>query len=350
IAGISGKAVMVDIFGNETPAALDQGTIVLTADARPAFLKISGQAAAPLPVGDIIQQDEDFVIFPGQTQSFSFALENKTTATIDYRYRFVPQAGLTVTPDQGQATLKAGARAVMPVTFAAAADFSGRETVVEISAGDQWRLSLPRRLNHGVVLPAGEFPVEPQFVMEDKAQVQQLVPFEPSWQQLFWRGPEDLSAKAWLRSSDSAFVVKIVVQDDMHCQPFSGTNMFQGDNVQLGLQVPTQDTFWEIGLSHRDDGTSEVFIWSAPKGFDAAAAAKQIHLETSRDDAAKTTTYIAELPFAVLGAETAAGQRRCRFNYLVNDCDDGKTREGYMQQFPGIGGEKSAKQFMHLTY
>ena len=32
--------------------------------------------------------------------------------------------------------LKAGGRVVMPVTFAAAADFSGRETVVEISAGD----------------------------------------------------------------------------------------------------------------------------------------------------------------------------------------------------------------------
>lgn len=350
VAGISGQTAMVDIFGNETPAALDHGTIMLTADARPAFLKISGQAAPPLPVGDIIQQDEDFVIFPGQTQSFAFALENKTTATIDYRYRFVPQAGLTVTPDQGQTTLKAGERAVMPVTFAAAADFSGRETVVEISAGDLWRLALPRRLNYGVVLRAGDFSAEPQLVLADKTQQQQLVPFEPSWQTLFWTGPEDLSAQAWLRGSDSALVVKIVVQDDLHCQPFSGTNMFQGDNVQLGLQLPKQDTFWEIGLSHRDDGASEVFIWSAPKGFDAEAAAKQIRLETSRDDAAKTTTYIAELPFAVLGADSAAGQRRCRFNYLVNDCDDGKTREGYMQQFPGIGGEKSARQFMHLSY
>lgn len=350
VAGISGQAVMVDIFGNETPAILEQGTIMLRADARPAFLKISGQATPPLPIGDIIKQDEDFVIFPGQSQSFSFALENKTAETINYHYRFVPQAGLTVTPDQGETTLKAGGRVVMPVTFAAAADFSGQETVVEISVGEQWRLSLPRRLIHGVVLPAGDFPTEPQFEMEDKAQVQQLVPFEPSWQQLFWRGPEDLSAKAWLRCSDSAFIVKIVVQDDRHCQPFSGNDMFQGDNVQLGLQLPQQDTFWEIGLSRRDDGSNEVFIWSAPKGFDAAAVAKLIRLETNRDDASKTATYIAELPFAALGADTGAGQRRCRFNYLVNDCDDGKTREGYIQQVPGIGGAKSAKQFMHLSY
>jgi hypothetical protein len=350
VAGISGEARMVDIFGNETAAAIDEGTIMLSAAARPAFLKVSGQALPPLPLGDIIQQDEDFVIFPGQSQAFSFALENKGAAPISYRYRFVPQAGLQVTPAEGQHTVPPGERVGLPVSFAAAADFVGQEVKIEVLVGEQWRLTLPRQLKQGLMLPSEDFSVEPQLELADKTQQRQLVPFEAQWQHLFWSGPEDLSAKAWLRSEQNTLLVKIQVQDDKHCQPFSGREMFQGDNVQLGLQFPQQDRFWEIGLSHRDDGNSEVFIWSAPKGFAAAEVAKQIRLSSSRDEQSNTTTYIAELPLRALGAEGMVGQRRCRFNFLVNDCDDGKNREGYMQQFPGIGGEKNSRHFMPVLY
>ena len=350
VAGIAGTATLLDIFGNETSAAPEGGTLMLRGQASPAILRISGQTNPPAPVGDPVQQEEEFVLFPGQVQSHAFALANRTAEPLEYRYRFVPQEGLSVVPESGQIRLGPGERAVLSAEFRAATDFGGRETVLDLVVGGQWHLALPRRLQHGVVLPSGDFPAEPQFVLDDKSQYRQLVPFAPGAQHLFWRGPEDLGGRAWLCRGDDGFRVRIEARDDVHAQPFRGADVFQGDNVQLGLHVPGQDRFWEVGLSRRDDGGSEVHVWSAPHGFDAAAAARQIRLETRRDEAAKTTVYVAELPFAALGADTADGRRRCRFNYLLNDCDDGKTREGYMQQFPGIGGEKSSRQFMQLSY
>ncbi len=350
VTGITGQASLVDIFGNETPLTADGGMVLLEGVSAPVVLRISGQTTAPVPLGDILLQDDEFVVYPEQTQPVTFSLQNPTAEPLHYRYRFVPQAGLEIAPASGEARVEPGQGRDVSVRVTAAKGFRGQHVDIEVGVDDRWQVRVRERLASATAIPRDVLTAEPQFALQHKHQQRQLVPFEASWQHLFWRGRKDLSAKAWLSSSDEAFRIKIEVRDDTHRQPFRGKRMFAGDSIQIGLHFPLQEAFWEIGVGRHDDGSSLVHIWSAPTGYGTDAVAEQIRLQAARDENAGTTTYVAELPLAAFGVKRTTGMRRCRFNFLVNDCDDGKTRESYMQQFPGIGGTKSSRHFAHMCY
>ena len=150
--------------------------------------------------------------------------------------------------------------------------------------------------------------------------------------------PSACSAQFWLDIRDGRLLVTAVVTDDRHVQPFSGFDVWKGDNIQLAI-CHGSEPYCELGLTHRNDGASETFVFSAPKD-----AKPSVSLQTARDDARRTTTYRAAIDLASIGMTEDTARRGFLFNAIVND-NDGDTREGYMAIAPGIGAEKSVRLF-----
>ena len=135
--------------------------------------------------------------------------------------------------------------------------------------------------------------------------------------------------------------------DDVHNQPYSGGEMWQGDGIQFAIQSTEQTGFWEIGLSRRNDGNSESFVWVAPKGFDNRKVIPQIRLQTSRDG--QITTYQAAIPLEAIGLTKNTMRNGIRFNLLVND-NDGELREGWINIAPNLGTNKNPASYPFVVF
>lgn len=73
--------------------------------------------------------------------------------------------------------------------------------------------------------------------------------------------------------------------------------------------------------------------------------AETVTLNASRDESAKTTTYIANLPMSEFRLQPVASEGSdFGFNILVND-DDAGVREGFIEFTPGIGRTKDPSLF-----
>lgn len=182
----------------------------------------------------------------------------------------------------------------------------------------------------------------PDVTLAAVANVHELYAADPQSEHRTWKGVEDLSAKIWFGRTADAICVRLDVRDDVTKQPFTGVDMYQGDNVQLALQIPGQDGAWEIGLSRRDDGEPEVFCWEVPQGMSATALASAVRLRVDRKD--DLTTYSAEIPFAALSLTLARAAEGIHMNVLVNE-NDGEGRDGWIEWKPGIGEKTDPARF-----
>ena len=102
-------------------------------------------------------------------------------------------------------------------------------------------------------------------------------------------------------------------------------------------------------LARLADGRPQSFIWEAPAGFPAEAAARSIRLTTHRDDGKQVTAYRAKLSFDSFGLSPEKLRNGIRFNLLVND-NDGEGRDGWLQLAPGIGDEKDPGKFPVILF
>ena len=139
------------------------------------------------------------------------------------------------------------------------------------------------------------------------------------------------------------YASNIKKQGKSHKSGLTKPNM-EGDNVQLALQLPGQNDFWEIGLTLLADGSPEVFVWRVPNRFDAVKTARRIHLSALRDEAGRKTRYEAEIPFGAIGLTDHIGRNGFRFNLIVND-NDGGGRESFIMVAPGIGEDKDISTY-----
>ena len=207
-------------------------------------------------------------------------------------------------------------------------------------------LTLPVRPSAAI---GPEFSAGPDFRLDRPEQLTVLVPADPGKVRFFWQGPQDLSAALFLAMRDGVLKLRAEVTDDIHCQPFRGEAVWQGDNIQFALAVPGQKTVWTFGLTRLADGVSECHVWDAPKGFDSKAVAAEMRLETSRDEVKKLTVYEAELPLSAIGADSAKRKQGIRFNLLVND-NDGEMRESYLALTPGLGEGRRPDAYYLLSF
>lgn len=348
VTGITGKAFLCDLWGNETPLPLSDGTAAIPVGPRPFFLRFEEQEKAPVLLGEFLSP-EHFFLFPGRKQTARFQLRNPGGTPLAVKLRIPPIPGLKITPAEMELTAAPGEVLPVEFTFDAAPDFREGEMKLQIDAGQLWRGSL-----HSILKPAirltTQFTSLPTMTIDRPEQVVRLVEHEPSTEPLYWKGPQDVSARVWIAQADHRLKLQIEVRDDRHCQPWSDSQLWRGDSIQLGIQLPRQDVFWEIGFARRDDGTEESFIWSLPNGFDAAVATRRITLKTERNEVEKITRYEAEIPFNAIGLTPEMGRDGFQFNLLVNDCDDGSTRESFISAAPGLGDTKNPVDFPTVCF
>lgn len=160
-----------------------------------------------------------------------------------------------------------------------------------------------------------------------------------------WSGKEDLSLTGHVGWDDRNLYVIIKVKDNVQYNTFSGVDIWQGDSLQLGIDLSRQDgtsskNVSELGFALKNDGTVQKWRWSAPAGLSTGTLAN-VQADITRDEAAKETVYTITLPFSELhGPDYNFNPLQpVGFSLLVNE-NDGTGRSGFMEYNQGIGNSK----------
>ena len=340
----TGKGERFDLFDNRSPLAVAGGKALVPVGREPAGVELSGGGWEPLcepvlPLGPATLRRGG--------NPLALQLENPLDVSAEMRLAFRLPAG-NVHPAE---TIRLAPREKRRITveFTAAENVPAENPGIAIDVrigGLAGTLTLPVRPS-AVIGP--EFSAGPDFRLDRPEQLTVLVPADPGKVGFFWQGPQDLSAALFLAMRDGVLKLRAEVTDDIHCQPFRGEAVWQGDNIQFALAVPGQKTVWTFGLTRLADGVSECHVWDAPKGFDSKAVAAEMRLETSRDEVKKLTVYEAELPLSAIGADSAKRKLGIRFNLLVND-NDGEMRESYLALTPGLGEGRRPDAYYLLSF
>ena len=334
------RAELIDLMGNVVPAERLGDRLLLPLERTPAFLRLAGADRVEV-AGGVMRIIPPPVAVPGRTLPLEIELLSPVSSPVNAKLTLLPPAGLRTESESAELTLKPGEKLVWSTQLSVGGDFQPKlgeaETVMvecRIPA-----LGYRDRFEQPVV---GALPLPARFDLNRKNQTVSLFDADPTKTALVWSGPGDLSAEVRLDASDRELLLRVDVTDDRHCQPFWGSDMWQGDGVQFALAVPGQQGLWELGLSLSDSGGSECFAWSVPNGFDRTAAAAAMRLEAERRGT--VTHYRAAIPLAALGLDRTKLREGIRFNLLVND-NDGEARKGWIAAAPGIGSGKDAGKY-----
>lgn len=346
VADITGRASIVDLWGNETQLDIANDSIVFPVSQRPSTLRITGQANKPSFIGEVFRTKGELAVIPGVKRNFALTLSNPGKQNLTFDFNFTTPTGLRFTPNRHTVTIPP--KEVRDVLFDVTADASftsklraPKSATLDMRISGLWQGKLDYKVRMATRISQNNFDTLPTFELNDQSQVTSLVVNEPSTAHLFWKGPDDLSAKIWMAENDGQLKIRTSVTDDIHAQPHTGESVWGGDGIQLGLNIPGQNRFWEIGLTHLSSGQAEVYIWQAPSGFSAEKTLKRIALKTQRNETTKQTIYEAEIPISSIGLDRQTAWHGFGFNLLVNDNDNGATRESFIALEPGLGRSKT---------
>lgn len=168
-----------------------------------------------------------------------------------------------------------------------------------------------------------------------------------------WKGTDDLSAQANVNWDAQNLYTTIVVQDDVHAQTWNGGDIWQGDSLQLGIDLSKKDgssskNVSELGFALNNQGNVSKWRWRAPEGVQTGAL-NNVQADITRDEANHQTTYKLTLPFSELhkAGYTFSPSDVIGFTVLINE-NDGAGRSGFMEYNQGIGSSKDAALYGEL--
>lgn len=170
-----------------------------------------------------------------------------------------------------------------------------------------------------------------------------------------WGGPTDLSAISNVQWDDEKLYVTVNVQDNIHHQTWVNGDIWQGDSLQLGIDLSRKDgsaskNVNELGFALNSEGTVTKWRWRAPTGV-AAGVLPDVQATITRDEDSKQTKYELVIPFSALHGNnfTFAPEDVIGLTLLVNE-NDGEGRTGFIEYNQGIGTSKDATTFgdLHL--
>lgn len=324
---VTGEAVLVDIFGNETPLAVRNGTVAILLKELPCTLVLRNSKTVPVWHG---------ALFSGKTELDKGRFVLKMPLFNPFADKpldvFCNVSKGDVTPVSAEKHLAPGGRAELQ--FVIPADRVGKfEFQCELRFGKLWQ----GVFNDTFILPytmSGEFPDKPQIELKHQSQWVNLTPMGADYMDEHWKGPNDVSAAFFLRAKERSLQFRIEVTDDIHVPSAAAAELWRYDSIQFGLSLPRQQGFWIIGLA--DGKTPQVYIWSTPVGYSAAKSSARIRLSVQRDQAARKTVYNCTVPYSAIGLTQAKGKEGFNIDFLVND-NDGRRRESFLRLTPGIG-------------
>jgi hypothetical protein len=132
-----------------------------------------------------------------------------------------------------------------------------------------------------------------------------------------WRGPADMSIKAYLGWDGEALCVAAEVKDDVQCNTNSVNNLWDGDSMNFGL-IDVEANQTDLWLALTTNG-----VVLNPLGDPTEKLAKQAKYAAVRDEAASITRYELRLPLAGLKLKPGT---ECCFYFRFFDSDGGAAR------------------------
>ena len=340
--GIRGEATRIDLWGNREQLPVSGGIALLKSTGHPVILQVKGQPAPPEPTGKLLRFAPNFRLQPGREVKSVVECRNPSRTPLKLALTFRPPAGLAVTPANRSVTIPPGENVSLSFAFRTDKNCRADSLPLDVSAGTIWKGTLVLPLETVIPIPSGAFSREPQFRVNRPEQVTSFVSVEDATAHLQWKGPADLSAELFLARGNRELRLRMIVRDDIHHQPVSGRDVWQGDNVQLGLRLPRQNGQWEFGFTRLADGKPECFVWLHPEGYDPAKSLRQIRLSTRRSESAGETVYEAVIPFRAIGLTQEIGEEGFHLSFLVND-NDGTCRESAISASPGMLNKDSSR-------
>lgn len=197
------------------------------------------------------------------------------------------------------------------------------------------------------VIEEGEYNKEFVLVSNRYDQVVELI------NQGSWKGALDQSANSYVMWDEEYLYFACEVTDDVFSQPYSGSSIWRGDCIQLGLSYasrngsPNSKSYTELGVAKTDEGEIEIINWSVESGTDPSTKDTICAIER----VGNKTYYEARFPWkqiAPKGAQVKAGSQ-LGFSMIVNECDGG-SRMGWIEFGAGVGDSKDPVDFTTIYF
>lgn len=182
---------------------------------------------------------------------------------------------------------------------------------------------------------------KPDFRLNSYAQLESNFEFDPATAATLWRGPEDLSAEIWIGRNGDRFELRADVRDDRHNPSPVPHQLWQGDSIQFALGFPGQNGHFELGAGLNSAGKPVSACWIVPQGFQIRKLAEALDVKSKRQG--NLISYRISLPLSAMGVNAKQLSAGFRFNFLVNDNDNGKERKCFLRLAPGIGSSQTVK-------
>ncbi|HEX2951479.1 MAG TPA: hypothetical protein VHV83_18215, partial [Armatimonadota bacterium] len=346
------SASSMDMMDNQTPTPVVGGCVVLPVGSTPKFVVLKKASGLPSVRQQLVAISELQPGVPGGTVAvkaeFANPFPKAQTVTVTWK---VASDIMGNTQEQtvtipGNGKEKATLQVTIPQNIKAQ---YGDSRMVQLSyrfSGTPWAGSVQIPINIAAYIPTTEMNTRPaDFSMADRGHIHNLYENDPNTANLTWKGPQDLSARAWLGRSRDALILKIDVQDDIFSQKFANDEVWKGDNIQFALFIPGQLGSWECGLTRLADGSPSVFTWTKPTGF--ADPSKQVTLQTELKNG--ELIYTATLPYSAFGLSDSILESGIKFNFIAND-NDGDSREGWVFLTRGIGETKDPTLYPFVVF
>ncbi|MDD6763510.1 MAG: discoidin domain-containing protein [Clostridiales bacterium] len=166
-----------------------------------------------------------------------------------------------------------------------------------------------------------------------------------------WKGEADLSFKVYRKWDDDNFYMAVDVTDDVFCQPYKDSDVWQGDNIQVALDTArvegvgvSNTDYFEIGLSRNDNNQLMTWAWLADLVTKKERVVSSYKGAVNRT-ADNHTIYEIAIPWAYLKETGKVSEYdMIGFSVAVND-NDGTGRKGYLMYMRGITDKKDANAF-----
>lgn len=167
-----------------------------------------------------------------------------------------------------------------------------------------------------------------------------------------WGGPDDLSAKGFFSWDRDNLYLTVLARDNVHYQTENSDRIWLGDSIQFALDPgwaggPGSMGYHEFGLAMDNQGTTTVWRWIAPGGWNVGKV-EGAKCNISRSGA--LTRYELTLPWQEIAPASLRIEKgfSLGFSLLIND-NDGYGRRGWLEYMGGIGAQKDAKAFGDLV-
>ena len=340
------KAVLSDIMGNRKDLAISSGILILPVSGEPGTL-ILEDAEKIEYLGPMLEITAPNAIVPGGSYSITAKVRNPAAEKITLIGNLTASDNINLIDQNIRREIAPGSREIIPIRFETRKNTAPNSiSFVELQGnipGSSFRVQ--SRMHTAKLIPRDNGD-QPHFVLDNIKNTVTFLVADPLTEYRNWAGVQDLSAKIRYARDDKNLLIRITVTDDKHHQPYSGTGVWQGDNIQLPLVFPSQNgDIWEFGLSLLNSGKSEIFIWTGAKGFDPAKTAQACTLDVQRKG--NITDYRLSVPFSAIGITEQDLKNGFRSNVLINE-NDGDGRDYGMFIAPGTHTTKLPDEYPFL--